>query len=201
MLVILFMSHMADLILKIETKIIEMKNRIIPLLIILCFSASCNDDQENVTPEPQLPPITSEGNNTFGCLIDGELFLAKQRTDIMGIKDISFSHYDDSILAIKGKSLETRKHIALQTTFWDGQTSLNLYDSTAHEIGFITQFIDFRSKIGGSRYFVEKSSSAKLNIIKDNNEIFAGTFFFTAIGEDLGDTIHITEGRFDIEKI
>jgi len=178
-----------------------MKKTILSLFIALFLLASCKDDIKNVTPEPQLPPITSEGNNTFGCLIDGELFLAKQRTDLMGVRDISVAHYDDSILAVKGKSLETRKHILLQTYFLDGQTSVSLYDSTAHEIGFTTQFIDFSSKIGGSRYFVEKSPSAKLNVIKDDSKVFAGTFFFTAIGEDHGDTIHITEGRFDIEKV
>jgi hypothetical protein len=47
------------------------------LFSILSLTAACSEDDEP-TPEELLPPITQTGENTFGCLIDGELF--KPRT-------------------------------------------------------------------------------------------------------------------------
>ena len=38
--------------------------------IILCalFYSACNEDED------ELPPVTMEGKNTFGCLVNGKVF-------------------------------------------------------------------------------------------------------------------------------
>src|SRR5690606_7751402 len=48
------------------------------LLIFLTTTISCcNKDDDNPPPDPvdQLPPATQTGAGTFGCLLDGEVFL------------------------------------------------------------------------------------------------------------------------------
>ena len=44
---------------------------------ILVFASflflACSCEQDSLK---QLPPVTEEGKNTFGCLIDGEVFVA-----------------------------------------------------------------------------------------------------------------------------
>ncbi|PCI33745.1 MAG: hypothetical protein COB60_07120 [Flavobacteriaceae bacterium] len=52
-----------------------MKN--LMLLIVFTISLSCckNDDDTPSNPIDQLPPATQTGENTFGCLLDGEAFL------------------------------------------------------------------------------------------------------------------------------
>ncbi len=53
-----------------------MKKLLLLLIIPLTFSC-CNNDDDNppTNPVDQLPPATQTGANTFGCLLDGELFL------------------------------------------------------------------------------------------------------------------------------
>lgn len=53
----------------------------LPKYILLIFLATtiscCNDDDDSPPPDPvdQLPPATQTGEGTFGCLLDGEVFL------------------------------------------------------------------------------------------------------------------------------
>lgn len=53
-------------------------------LLVICFTiasiiGSCKKDKKTtgVTEQEQLPAATQEGKNTFGCLINGEVFLPK----------------------------------------------------------------------------------------------------------------------------
>jgi len=43
-------------------------------IIILSTILAVSCQQEEIAP-PELPPITQEGANTFGCLINGEVWL------------------------------------------------------------------------------------------------------------------------------
>ena len=52
------------------------------LLFITTLILSCSDD-DNLEPtviETELPPITQTGENTFGCLINGNVFVPKDKT-------------------------------------------------------------------------------------------------------------------------
>ena len=48
------------------------------LLLTLSILFACCNKEDNPTPTPtpvsQLPPATQTGANTFGCLLDGEVF-------------------------------------------------------------------------------------------------------------------------------
>lgn len=51
---------------------------IISSLLFVCLTASkCKKDKPPVNPVSQLPPETQTGANTFGCLIDGKVFVPK----------------------------------------------------------------------------------------------------------------------------
>lgn len=51
-----------------------MKNSLLILILILSMSC-CKNDDDNLTPLDQLPPATQTGEQTFGCLINGEAFM------------------------------------------------------------------------------------------------------------------------------
>ena len=59
--------------------------------IILCplFYSACNEDED------ELPPITMEGRNTFGCLVNGELFLPNGPLGQSGLH-AEISNYNDT---------------------------------------------------------------------------------------------------------
>ena len=51
-----------------------MKNILIITMLMLLCAASCKKDNKN---EDQLPPATQTGANTFGCLVNGKVFVPK----------------------------------------------------------------------------------------------------------------------------
>ncbi|MFT7118588.1 MAG: hypothetical protein ACI9LF_000967, partial [Flavobacteriales bacterium] len=54
----------------------NLKNKImktIYILLIALLATTCDSD-DPVDPASLLPPITTTGENTFGCLIDGKFF-------------------------------------------------------------------------------------------------------------------------------
>ena len=54
------------------------KPRIIILLVLCILFIRCSSDDDNVNasdPVNQLPEATQTGENTFGCLLDGEAFI------------------------------------------------------------------------------------------------------------------------------
>ena len=53
------------------------KLTLILLFTIPLLALKCNNDPEPNDPIDQLPPITQTGENTFGCLVDGEVWLPK----------------------------------------------------------------------------------------------------------------------------
>lgn len=58
------------------------------LLAILAGFSSCglfSDNDEPKTELEKLPPITQTGENTFGCLVNGEALVAPNTTQITAI--------------------------------------------------------------------------------------------------------------------
>ncbi len=147
--------------------------------------------------EPQLPPITQIGANTFGCLVNGIVFLPKGSTET-------------------GKP---NYRVMVDPTYNDGQFSVNCYAViNSNE----TQFLDFGSdsikgigryplRIVGRLRIAWSSADCKtdvfdtisyrngyLNITRYDLPvgIFSGEFEFT-YKPPTCDTIRITSGRFD----
>ena len=61
---------------------------ILSLALIGCFS-SCNlfssEDDEPKTELEKLPPLTTTGENTFGCLVNGEALVVTNTLEITAI--------------------------------------------------------------------------------------------------------------------
>jgi hypothetical protein len=175
----------------------------IQLSLVLSFClvtlfAGCS--QETIEPEPQLPPITKKGLNTFGCLVDGELFLYEDVFELFVHSNILYDVYRDSVLEISAKDRPSNSSIYIETIYHRGQKTVDLYNPNALAEGKITQYINHSKKFGGARYFIIENDLGSLKLIRDDDIAIVGTFSFDVIGEDRGDTIHITEGRFDILK-
>lgn len=52
-----------------------MKTKILLFFTILSLMGCSSDD--TTTPQQKLPPATTTGANTFGCLIDGKILLPR----------------------------------------------------------------------------------------------------------------------------
>ncbi len=167
------------------------------LLFPFLLAASCgkkDDDQ----PTDKLPPATMTGANTFGCLVNGEVWLPHTGSiwdEALNVKhDRGWVGCDQ--LAIGVKKI-TSTNVNIYQTFninvWCPVVGAN---TTSPSNGI---FIDFEDC---GNYRVDTLSPHVVNITKLDtiNFIASGTFYFTAINDDCLDTIRITEGRFDVNS-
>lgn len=172
----------------------QMKKDIITLMILLAILFSCKKEDPLPT---ELPPITTEGKNTFGCLINGEIY-------VPDIRRMSFN------VAITMDFPQNPDYFFRVNTFRLVDEDDNIQDAAVEFI------IDSVSAVGAYSfshttvkyeniyYYSDSTYNGSVNIIKYdlNNGIISGTFSFSAIVVDNSNSqiIQITDGRFDLKK-
>ena len=172
--------------------------KLIILFITTIFLACCNKD-ETPTPTPtpvsQLPPATQTGANTFGCLLDGEVFKP-------GLTNNSYNcfyqlvdgEYYFLVTANNTKNNIT-KGIFVGTekkTISQGQT-LNLYQRISGN-AWGTYFLN------SNPHTTSDLETGELKITKLDfvNNIVSGTFWYDV--KDSQNVVHqIRDGRFDMQ--
>lgn len=181
---------------------------IITALLFVCLTASkCKKDKIPENPVDQLPPETQIGANTFGCLVDGKVFVPKGSPFSGPILTCYYQYiYYPSptgyVFQVSAKDKSTSSIINAvnvgfdSTILIEGKTYVlkELYRGGA--VGNYRHLIN----ITIDDYFTYNPSSGELTIEKfdEINQIVSGTFWFNAVNTD-GDTVHITNGRFDMQ--
>jgi hypothetical protein len=171
------------------------------LIFSLCFVA-CKKHKHQ-TPVDQLPPATETGANTFGFLLNGQPWTPKgwngSTSNLSVSVDDSYKNGTFNITAYKISGDSDKEYLALGLA-----DSLNFQS--------IPATLQLRKPLFGLVYtngsciydgFFDTLTyaSGQLNISKfdKNNRIISGTFFATLFKPNCGDTIKITEGRFDMK--
>ena len=159
----------------------------------LMLSGGCQDDDLGV-----LPPATQEGKNTFGCLVNGEVWVPAgkprdRKLDLSydpGFRGGAFnvSAYKttndvDQFMVIGGNGIN---EIGIYNFVPNGQTG---------DPGAIFTDQDLCSYLG---YEFIQDGWFKINRLDLEAQIISGTFEFTLAKPDC-DTIRVTEGRFDMK--
>lgn len=159
----------------------------------LALSISC--DQSVSNNDPELPPITMEGNNTFGCMLNGKVWLP--------IRDMS----GGGILAELQTAIDTLGIIiSADNARDDNGFTLSVFDSPTIKIGepydltnpdFFVRFFWYNEAT--TCYFDEiESGIAIFSRFDMTAGIVAGTFQFRAHSLNCNDRVVVTEGRFDL---
>ena len=170
---------------------------IITLIFITTFLACCNKDDNPIPTNPvdQLPPATQTGANTFGCLIDGEIFKP-------GLTNNSYNcfyqlvdgEYYFLVTANNTKNNIT-KGIFVGTekqTISQGQT-LNLFERISGN-AWGTYFLN------SDPFTTNTINTGELKITKLDftNNIVSGTFWYDI--KDSQNVVHqVRDGRFDMQ--
>lgn len=168
------------------------------LLIFLATIISCsNNDDDNPPTEPidQLPPATQTGAGTFGCLLDGEVFLPG---NVPNKLDCVYQYVDGGYyFSLQGSKRDSNNNVILI-----GLSSKNL------EINQNTTY-QLKEKIDQNAYgtyffntdlfYTNQIHTGELTITKldFDNHIASGTFWFDVKDGD-GVVHQIREGRFDV---
>lgn len=172
------------------------------LVGILLTSAKCNKDKDK-RPDI-LPPITQTGANSFGCKVDGEVWIPYTKcgfgnnpcgefftdiykTDIQSSFPLSFS------ISAGREADGSSSRFLIETKTNQGISSIgNKIDSVV---------VNFRKP--GIQLYYNYNFNNKLEVfeitkIDTFNKIISGVFEMT-LYKSLTDSVRITEGRFDFK--
>jgi hypothetical protein len=198
-------------------------NIMLLLLLPIITGLKCKKEPLLEPPEPTLPPITTEGKNTFGCLVDGRLYLPKKGSTFKSpyVKEYYYSERISSQFygtlkigaerwrADNEPSFQHLEFVLFKRVYSAGEYILYT-DSTVynHDLGMnqkqsYVRYImrDSELKIDFDSYGTINPFAGKLNILRLDtiNKIISGTFWFDAVDFKTGDTVEIREGRFDYQ--
>ncbi len=190
-------------------------------LLLSFIAISCSKDNSTETPADQLPPITTTGANTAGCIINGKVLIPKNGSQAIG----GWPLY--------GLNLNT------QGTFYpnrNGYWQLEIANKKDINGAGIILWIKNMS-VGNGDYLVDQSNGELYSYGPNNNQIiagitengtnktywssqsagiikitrsdlgygiamFSGTFNCTLYNKDNpNEIIQITDGRFDINAL
>lgn len=172
-----------------------MKKILTAITLLIIVFAGCNNDDDNTPQNPvsQLPPPTQSGENTFGCLINGEPFVVRNTNNISAI-------YQEGQLQF-GATVEANSNS-------DESVSFNLVNPL--NVNQTYNFNNYSYYAGYSKltensicnYGFEDTyqGSIKFTKIDTQNFIIAGTFEFSTVTEGCI-PVEITNGRFDMQYI
>lgn len=177
----------------------KLLNIFLPLTLFWMLTASrCKKDI--------LPPETQEGKNTFGCYVNGELFVPRGS----GLGSIKTCFYQFIYPAENGYVFYAGGRRDENN---EGFTKIAIgFDSLQLEANKTYKLVNVgRGNAYGSYSFaaspldtIQNYNTSEINtgelLVKkfDNiNHIVSGTFWFTVIKNN-GETVHITDGRFDM---
>ena len=168
------------------------------VLTITTFSGCKKEPISCDKPVDCLPPATQTAARTFGCLVDGEVFLPKEKAGrsplsiayqfFKGIyhfgivaTNVEENPRRSVIIGFDGIELEVNKTYELKNTF----------ESKGPRAGYF-------SGGGGIIYTTNADHVGAITItrIDPDSAIVSGTFWFNAINA-AGEEVSITEGRFD----
>jgi hypothetical protein len=166
-----------------------MKNlKFLQILILLVSLSSCSSCEEEEWTT--LPPETQTGANTFGCYVNGELFVAE---GIVALGEPSpravYSRSNDG-LGISGYWKQDRRYVYLY-----------IYNPKEHSTNLeLTIYLrDYNSDIIFDAKKEEITGKVYLTKFDTINKIVSGHFSNIKLYDPQENSILITQGRFDIK--
>lgn len=190
-------------------KFILMKNSItLIFLAFLAFSCIKEEDPNEPPQQDQLPPITQTGAYTFGCLLDGEVWLPKHYSNSIinppVVLQAALDSWNGNLFQVtanhKRKDDNSIDELIALYTFPDIIRDTAYFDDS--DTGRIIRY-NYSPFRGGplKRYktISSKSSWVYLSRFDTISRIASGTFSAVLINkDDNSDTVRIREGRFDV---
>lgn len=183
-----------------------MKFRAILVILLsatFLLNAMCKKDRPD--PPAVLPPITQFGANTFGCKVDGDVWVPYYKCGGSG--------NPCGEISVDVRSLNTQNKLPVQIDLNIGRRTKDNSQSffqinTLNNTGIFTvgekiDSIEFKYvKPGSLEYFESPGRNSTRHFLITNldtiNKVISGTFEAT-LYRSITDSVKITEGRFDLK--
>ena len=152
----------------------------------LCISCDLGLGIHEPTELEKLPPLTTSGENTFGCLVNGDAEVITNSLEMVAIYQGGGVQFGGGGIYMVVLDPFTMR-IPYEFKGVGVGTSRARYKNKGQDGEFC--FYEFEDTYEGSLTFSR---------IDRTNFIISGTFEFSTVTEDC-DTVHITDGRFDVQ--
>jgi len=140
-----------------------------------------------IPPSNTLPPITQTGANTFGCKVNGQVWLP---TTVW----VDYHNGGIVISAFSEQRYSARSAVVITIS------EFAAFKPGNYELSTNTSYISKGSYGSGKDMYYTDSiylGNLTINRLDSVNSILSGTFSFDAKHVSTGEVIHVTEGRFD----
>ena len=180
------------------------------LLLLLAFT-NCTIDDGEPAFIPKLPPITTTGENTFGCYVDGVLVTPRDgRRSINGQRA-------EGMLIWTGASIDKLEYDEIRVRDWESGTRgiVRIYFEPAiYDLGEgIYSVQNSRDNTPSGKpiviltvrikddWYRSLAGTGEVNLLRvdSTKRIVSGTFSCEAVSSTNPNRIKIKEGRFDID--
>jgi hypothetical protein len=179
-------------------------------LSLITFHAGCK--KEKIPDDPmkvKLPPPTQEGLRTFGCLVNGVPFVPTKTFSIDAVNSPLVVEYNFNT---KNFILKTLRYNLKENDQWvkTRVSSGATFDRVgSYNIGLVNYGLIDTSTICGDynntkasyydRLYNVIGGSMNITRFDPDLKIVSGTFDYDVYSKKCGDTVRITQGRFDVK--
>ncbi len=176
-----------------------MKQFLLAASVVLCLT-SCEKCKNafQTNPSETLPPYTDTGANTFGCLVDGNVFRPNRNIFSTAV-ELSCDYqivngYPVFGIGARDFIKKTSVGVGMNRIYLTRDTVIQL---VAPGIGVASGYYADSSSV---EYGVQNANPGTLNILHFDSvrNIVAGTFWFDAVDTASGKVVQVRDGRFDV---
>lgn len=170
------------------------------LVALLALPASHCRKNKPQNPIDQLPPETQIGKNTFGCIIDGKVFLPKGSPFAGPVIKAQYQYYNGR----QGFSISARRSEGESTQGVGvggsniGGISIGVYElNTGRVEGRLSGSYNYNTVTTlGNSYYTDAIRTGQIHIklFDSVNQIVSGTFWFDAIDSTTGKVVQVRDG-------
>jgi hypothetical protein len=146
----------------------------------------------------KLPKATQEGKNTFGCKIDGKVFLPSKSSGLFGSPPVEVYNIPSNGFTLLAKyygdgSDPFKKDMILYLEYLTSTGTYTLNAAPNQGTYELT---------GIAYYQTDAIHTGIVTITRCDltSQIYSGTFSFTAIDKSTGKVVKVTDGRFDVQQ-
>lgn len=182
------------------------RSKILSLIFLFVFLISSNCKKSNKPAIEQLPPETQTGANTFGCMVDGNVFLPKG------------DPFAGPVIKAQYQLVNGRQGFGISANRSTGniregvglggdsvRVYTGLFELAGIKVGCFVGGYTYRdlNTLPGIQYGTTNINRGQLIITKFDtiNQIVSGRFWFDAKDTVTGKIVQVREGRFDLPYV
>lgn len=187
-----------------NTRSLTMKQLLLFTITFLSLCGSCRKNRQT-NPIEQLPPETTTGANTFGCLVDGKVFKPKGNPLAGPIIKAQYQFVDGKQgFGISAKRSDGDIRDGLGIAGDSVQVYVGIFELAEVRVGRFVGGYTYSdlNTIPGIQYGTTEINRGQLIITKFDtvSQIVSGRFWFDAKNSN-GQIVQVREGRFDLPYV